>query len=163
MVGSIDANSDARFGFSFEPVGLLAELHERAEAPGEHEHGEAGLGIGAELAGTAAALGEQLLGLLGRELVGREVGGDRCLLVAALDVRAVGPDPHDELAALGVVPDVHRVDLGLVDLREVLLGDELAQARPGRCRSRRSASHFSASPSPRAIASSASSIVAVNS
>ena len=45
--------------------------------------------------------------------------------------------------------------------RELLVDDELVQARLCRSRSRSECSHFSASPSPRAMTSSASSIVAV--
>ena len=104
----------------------FTQLDERPEASGDHEHGQPGLGIVPELTRPRRD-GEQLLGLLGGELVGREIRRDRTLLVAAFDVGAVRPDPHDELAPFGVDTHVHRVDLGLVDLGDVLLGDQIAQ------------------------------------
>ena len=105
----------------------LTELDERSEPAGEREHGQARVGVGAEHARPHRPDREQLLGAFGRELVGREVGRDRRLVVTAFDVGAVGPHPHDELATFTVAADVHRVHFGLVDRREMVLGNELAE------------------------------------
>src|SRR3954452_2701622 len=69
------------------------------------------------------ALREELLGALGRQLVGRHLGRQRLPLVAALEVRAVLPDPHDDVAA----GELDRVDLARINLAEASL-DELLQA-----------------------------------
>ena len=68
------------------------------------------------------ALREQLLGALGLQLVGRDVGRQRLAVLAALEVRAVAPDAHDDVRAR----QLDRVDLACVDLGEPAL-DELLQ------------------------------------
>src|SRR5206468_1443723 len=78
-------------------------------------------GIPPELALTRR-LRKQLLRLLDSELVGDDVVGDVRALLAALEVRAVAPDAHDDVA-LG---NEERVDLARVDRAEVL--DEVVQA-----------------------------------
>src|SRR6185436_11316865 len=80
----------------------LTQLHERPVATGEHEHREARFGIVAHDTRTGRALREELLGALDGQLVGRELGRDRRLLVTALEARAVVPYAYDDLATVGV-------------------------------------------------------------
>ena len=81
-----------------------------------------------ELADRLVALrrGQQLQRDLDGQLVGRQVVGHAGGVVAALDVRAVLAGLDDDLDAVGIVADGERVDLGRVDLVEVL-GDQSLQ------------------------------------
>ena len=85
-----------------------------------------------ELADRVVALrrGEQLDRLGDVELVGREVLGHAGGVVAALHVRPVLAGLDDDQRRLGDVAERERVDLGGVDLVEVLL-DEALEAEQG--------------------------------
>ena len=60
--GSIDANSDARGGFAFEPSSSSPSCTNGPKRPLSASTFSPVVGIGAELAGAGRALGEQLLG-----------------------------------------------------------------------------------------------------
>ena len=159
----------------------LPELDVGTEAARAHEHGEPAVGSvpsvrspdGASRSSSARST---------RELVGREVLGDRRPVLAALEVRPVAAHAHDDGLALGVGPDGDRVDLAGVDLPEVrghvLLeaamapagripagpgtGADSRRARWRRPRRSRSASARAAPPAaPSAISSRSSSMAAV--
>ena len=127
--GVCDANSDDRFGFFFEPGFLVAELHVRTEPAGEHVDRELGVGIGAQHLRPLRLLLDELERQRHRQLVGRDLGRQRRgLVVGALHVRAVPPDPHDDLVAGVVLADRDRAHAARVDGRELFVGDELAEA-----------------------------------
>ena len=65
--------------------------------------------------------------MLDRQLVGCKVVGDRCTVLAVLQVRAVTPDADDDLLPVCGFPDRDRVDLPRVDLAE-MGGDVLFQS-----------------------------------
>ena len=105
---------------------LLAELHVRTEAAGEHVDRHVGLGIGAERLRAGGLLGDELERELDRELVGREIGRERSRLgLFALHVRAVAADAHDELLTGVVGADRDRADSARIDRGELLGRNEV--------------------------------------
>ncbi len=108
-------------GFSVEPSSRILGHVRAVPAVACHDLA-ARLRVDAERA-VARRLREQLLRPLARQLVRRHVLRHARPLVAALQVRAVPADAHDDVRAR----DLDRVDLARVDLVEVV-GDERVQA-----------------------------------
>ena len=102
---------------------LLQHLaHVRAVAAVARDDLATRLGVDPELA-IAGRLREQLLCLLGRQLVRRHVVRDARTLLASLQIRAVAADPqHDPVCAR----DLDRVHVARVDRFE-MVGDERVQ------------------------------------
>ena len=92
-------------------------MHVGAESSGLREHRELGDRIDADDAVTLRC-GEELEGLLDRELVGREVVGDRGGVVTALDVGPVAARSDHDRNVVGIEPDGDGIDRGGVDVVE---------------------------------------------
>ena len=111
-------NSDARLGLPSGVVVDLTELDIGTEPTVLDEDRLERLGILAELAIVARGL-DELNRPFDRELVGRDVVGNRSpLIVAALYIGPIAADPADDHLAVGIDADRDAVDSASVDLTE---------------------------------------------